>query len=417
MLVCDARAPISSALLLLDLDRFKALNDTRGRTNGDALLKQLAHRLVENVRQCDTVVRLGVDEFVVLLSAQDVSNQVDISAHAEQVGRKLLLALQERFNLPDGDYIASTSIGIRLFDRQSGSADDILRQADLAMVHSKNAGGNTLTFFDVAMERAVFEQAQLDVDLRRALHESQFLLYYQPQVESKSGQIVGAEALIRWLHPLRGLVFPLDFIPHAERTGLILDIGLWVLECACNQLAHWANSKQTSALTLAVNVTARQFEAPDFAPCLINILEKTKANPRLLKLELTESVLAGDPESVISSMQQLKTLGIGFALDDFGTGYSSLSYLSRLPLDQLKIDRSFVSAVESGGCNMTICAATISLARSLKLSVVAEGVETEAQQYSLGTIHQCEYLQGYLFGRPLTIADFEVLVNQPINWA
>jgi EAL domain-containing protein (putative c-di-GMP-specific phosphodiesterase class I) len=216
---------------------------------------------------------------------------------------------------------------------------------------------------------------------------------------------------------LRGLVFPLDFIPHAERTGLILDIGLWVLECACNQLAHWAKSAQTSALTLAVNVTARQFEAPDFAPCLINILEKTKANPRLLKLELTESVLAGDPESVISSMQQLKTLGIGFALDDFGTGYSSLSYLSRLPLDQLKIDRSFVSAVESGGCNMTICAATISLARSLKLSVVAEGVETEAQQYSLGTIHQCEYLQGYLFGRPLTIADFEVLVKQPINWA
>jgi diguanylate cyclase (GGDEF)-like protein/PAS domain S-box-containing protein len=408
----EAQVPFSGALLLIDLDRFKTLNDTRGRASGDALLKQLALRLLENVRQGDTVVRLGVDEFVVLLNAQNISNQTDASAQAEQVGRTLLLALQQQFNLPDGDHIASASIGVTLFDRQSGSADDILRQADLAMVHSKNAGGNTLNFFGEAMERAVVEQAQLDVDLRRALPESQFQLYYQPQVESTSGRIVGAEALIRWQHPLRGLVPPLDFIPHAERTGLILNIGLWVLESACTQLAYWAKSEQTSALSIAVNVTARQFEAPDFALRLINILEKTQANPRLLKLELTESVLAGDPESVITSMQQLKTLGIGFALDDFGTGYSSLSYLSRLPLDQLKIDRSFVSAVESGGSNLTICAATISLARSLNLQVVAEGVETDAQQYFLGTVHQCEYLQGYLFGKPMTIADFEVLVKQ-----
>jgi diguanylate cyclase (GGDEF)-like protein/PAS domain S-box-containing protein len=407
-----ARTPLFGALMFLDLDKFKSLNDTRGHASGDALLQQVAHRLVENVRQGDTVARLGGDEFVVLLSAIDALSLADAAVHAERVGRKLILGLHQQFDLPDGFFTTSASIGITLFDGQTGSVDDILRQADLAMYQSKNAGGNTLTFFDAAMESAALDHAQLEGDLRRAIREHQFELYYQPLVESKTGRIVGAEALIRWRHPQRGLVPPVEFIPHAERTGLIGTIGLWVLETACERLALWAKSAETSALTVAVNVTAQQFETPGFAEYLSGLLEHTRANPRLLKLELTESVFAGDPDAVIAAMNRLKILGVSFALDDFGTGYSSLSYLSRLPLDQLKIDRSFVSAVESGDSNVTICAATISLARSLNLRVVAEGVETEAQRYFLGTVHRCEYLQGYLFGRPMPVADFEALIRQ-----
>jgi EAL domain-containing protein (putative c-di-GMP-specific phosphodiesterase class I) len=356
------------------------------------------------------VARLGSDEFAVLLSTQNASNLADAALHAERVGRKLLLALDQQFNLPDGLFVASASIGIALFDGQTGSADDVLRQAELAMYQSKNAGGNTLTHFDAAMELAVLEQAQLDYDLRRALHENQFELYYQPQVGSMSARIVGAEALIRWRHPQRGLVPPVEFIPHVERTGLIGSIGLWVLETACEQLAIWAKSAPTATLTVAVNVTAHQFETPGFAQYVIGLLNKTQVNPHLLKLELTESVFAGNTDAVIAAMHQLKAAGVGFALDDFGTGYSSLAYLSRLPLDQLKIDRSFVSAVELGDDNVTICAATINLARSLKLEVVAEGVETEAQRYFLSTVHHCEFLQGYLFGRPMPVAEFEAMV-------
>jgi diguanylate cyclase (GGDEF)-like protein/PAS domain S-box-containing protein len=409
--VSATHAPAYGALLLLNLDKFKVLNDTQGRASGDALLQQVAHRLVESVCHTDTVARLGSDEFVVLLTAMEASTLADAAVHAERVGRTLLHALDQQFTLPEGLFVASASIGIALFDGQTGSADDVLRQADLAMYQSKNAGGNTLTFFDVAMELAVLEQAQLDSDLRRALHEKQFELFYQPQVDSKNARIVGVEALIRWRHPQRGLVPPMDFIPHVERTGLIGSIGLWVLETACAQLAVWARSVETSALTIAVNVTAGQFETPGFAQYVIGLLDKTQVNPRLLKLELTESVFAGNTDAVIAAMHRLKAVGVGFALDDFGTGYSSLAYLSRLPLDQLKIDRSFVSAVEKGDNNVTICAATISLARSLKLEIVAEGVETEAQRYFLATVHPCEFLQGYLFGHPMPVTEFEALLR------
>jgi EAL domain-containing protein (putative c-di-GMP-specific phosphodiesterase class I) len=278
------------------------------------------------------------------------------------------------------------------------------------MYQSKNIGGKTYTFFDPTMESAALEHAQMEGDLREGLQSKQFELYYQPQVEGGSGRIMGAEALIRWNHPQRGMVSPVQFIPHAERTGLILPLGQWVLETACEVLASWIARPETEHLTLAVNVSAQQFQSSGFAGQVVATLARTGANPARLKLELTESIFAGNADEIVATMLELKALGVGFSLDDFGTGYSSLAYLSRMPLDQLKIDRSFVSAIESGDTNVVICAATISLAHSLRLKVVAEGVETEAQRYFLATVHHCDMLQGYLFGRPVPRAEFEKLL-------
>jgi EAL domain-containing protein (putative c-di-GMP-specific phosphodiesterase class I) len=252
----------------------------------------------------------------------------------------------------------------------------------------------------------------MENDLRNALREQQFELHYQPQVNDRTGEVAGAEALIRWNHPERGMVSPVEFIPHAERTGLIIKLGQWVLETACQHLAAWARSPANSGLVIAVNVSAQQFQSPDFYNHVTAALERSGADPRQLKLELTESVFAGDVDSLIELMRRIKALGIGFSLDDFGTGYSSLSYLSRLPLDQLKIDRSFVGSIESGDNNVVICSATIGLAHSLKLKVVAEGVENDAQRHFLSTVHGCDLLQGYLYSRPLAPAAFERWLDQ-----
>ncbi|MBT3068674.1 bifunctional diguanylate cyclase/phosphodiesterase [Rhodoferax sp. U11-2br] len=407
----SARSGGCCAVLYLDLDNFKTLNDTQGHASGDQLLQWVAARLVDNLRQCDTVARIGGDEFVVVLPQLEARNQELVAIDVELVCQKLLQALARPYVFAHTDFYSTASMGVTFFDGQETSVDDVLKQADMAMYQAKSLGGNTFAFFDPVMESVALSHARLEVDLRQAIQSGQLELYYQPQVSGSSGRIVGAEALLRWQHPQRGLVPPGDFVPHAERTGLILPLGQWVLEQACVQLAAWAHQPEMKDLVLAVNVSAQQFKAIDFAEQVLATLARTGAQARLLKLELTESIFAGNIDEIVGMMNQLKGQGVGFSLDDFGTGYSSLAYLSRLPLDQLKIDRSFVANIESDNNNVAICAATIGLAHSLKLKVVAEGVENEAQRYFLSTVHRCDLLQGYLFGRPLPIGGFEDLLR------
>jgi diguanylate cyclase (GGDEF)-like protein/PAS domain S-box-containing protein len=405
-----ARSGTYGAVLFLDLDDFKSLNDTLGHDHGDLLLQQVAQRLTANVRQGDTVARLGGDEFVILLDNLEEA-PLEAASQVEIVCRKILEAIQQDYLLPRAEVHSSASIGVTLFQGQQNGIEELLKQADLAMYQSKEAGRNAYTFFDPAMEATMLQHAQMEVDLRRALKEEEFLLYYQAQVEGESARVLGVEALIRWNHPTRGMVFPDQFIPDAEESGLIVPIGLWVLKTACAQLANWATQAGMAHLSMAVNVSIQQFREPNFVDQVLEVLEQSGANPHRLKLELTESLFVNNVEDIIAKMTRLKAKGIGFSLDDFGTGYSSLAYLSRLPLDQLKIDRSFVMNLETSETNVAICAATISLAHSLKLKVVAEGVETEAQRYFLTTVHRCSLLQGYLFSRPLSLKAFENFVN------
>jgi diguanylate cyclase (GGDEF)-like protein len=401
-----------SALLYIDLDHFKTINDTLGHHSGDLLLQQVAKRLNSTVRESDTVARLGGDEFVIML--EDLSEHtIESSAQIEAVGDKILAELGQPYLLDGKEYRVTPSIGATYCSDSHVSPNDLMRQADIAMYQAKKSGRNTLRFFDPEMQKNINERVFLENELRIALDERQLKLYYQIQVDSLNNhRICGAEALIRWIHPQRGLVSPAEFIPLAEDTGLILPMGQWVLEAACKQLVKWSLQKQTAALTIAVNVSAFQFKQSDFADRVIDVIEQTGANPLRLKLELTESMLLTDIESVISKMRILKQRGVSFSLDDFGTGYSSLSYLSQLPLDQLKIDRSFVMNLETDENSVVISSAIISLAHSLKLKVVAEGIETEAQSYILSATLSCDYLQGYLFGKPIPIEQLEELLEE-----
>jgi diguanylate cyclase (GGDEF)-like protein/PAS domain S-box-containing protein len=410
MIFCE-RNKLMGAVLFIDLDHFKSLNDTMGHDHGDMLLKQVAQILSATVRQGDTVARLGGDEFVIVLGGLE-GTPLDAAADVEAVCRKLIAALKQDYQLGGTEYHGSASIGATLFTSRATTIEDLLKQADLAMYRSKEAGRNTYTFFDSTMEARVLARAQIETDLRRAMQDQQFLLHYQAQVDGTTGRVVGAEVLVRWQHPTRGMVSPAEFIPTAEETGLIVPLGHWVLETACAQLAAWAEQPASARLTIAVNVSAHQFRQADYVDRVIAALEQYNANPRNLKLELTESIFVDNIEDTIAKMAALKTIGVGFSLDDFGTGYSSLAYLSRLPLDQLKIDRSFVMDLGTSDRNAAICAATISLAHNLALEVVAEGVETETQRYFLTTVHRCDYLQGYLIGRPLPLAEFEAYVHE-----
>ncbi|HIJ62175.1 MAG TPA: EAL domain-containing protein [Rhodospirillaceae bacterium] len=397
------------AVLMLDLDHFKVLNDTRGHAEGDLLLQRVASRLIEAVRTADTVARLGGDEFVVILTGINENSLADAAVQVEGIAQKIVSVLGQSYALPSATFHCSASVGVTLFQGEAISAEDLLKQADMAMYQSKNMGGNSFTFFDRNMEIVALDHARAEADLRSALAEGQFELYFQPLIDGRSRNIIGAEALIRWNHPTRGMVSPAEFIPHAERTGLILPLGSWVMETACDHLAAWAERSEMSQLVLSINVSAKQFQAPDFARQMIAILDRTGANPHRLKIELTESLFAGNFDDIVAAMSMLQERGITFALDDFGTGFSSLSYLSRLPLDQLKIDRSFVAGIEAGDANVAICASIIGLARNLKLKVVAEGVETEAEAYFLAAVHRCDMLQGYMFSRPIQRLAFEGL--------
>jgi diguanylate cyclase (GGDEF)-like protein/PAS domain S-box-containing protein len=403
----SSRSGRNGALIFIDLDNFKDLNDTLGHDKGDQLLQQAAKRFSDCVRDGDTVARLGGDEFVVMLEGLN-ENYQEAATQAKFVGQKILSVLNQPYKLAEIEYQSSSSIGITLFGNAVVSVDDLLKQADLAMYQAKAAGRNTLRFFDPDMQAVVMARASLESDLRIGVMSNQFLLYYQPQVDG-NGHITGAEALIRWQHPRRGMVSPAEFIPAAEESGLILPLGNWVLETACAQLAEWATRPETAHLTLAVNISARQFHQPSFVDHVLVLLEGTGADPQKLKLELTESMLLNDVEDIITKMLALRSRGVVFSLDDFGTGYSSLSYLKRLPLDQLKIDQSFVRDMLSDPNDAAIACTIVTLGQSLGLTVIAEGVETVEQQVFLAE-HGCLACQGYLFGRPLPLLAFEKLL-------
>ena len=408
-LASSARSDRTGALLFIDLDNFKMLNDTLGHDKGDLLLQQVAQRLRDCVREGDSVARLGGDEFVLVL--EDLSPcATEAATQTEAVGEKILATLNLPYDLAGHIYHNTPSIGITLFDDHLCSVDELMKYADLAMYDAKKAGRNTLRFFDPKMQATVTLRASLEKELREALQQHQFILHYQPQVDAV-GRITGTEALVRWQHPQRGLVSPGIFIPLAEETGLILPLGHWVLETACRQLLTWAGQAATAHLTIAVNVSAVQFRHPDFVAQVLALLEHTGANPKKLKLELTESLLLDNVEDIITKMTALKPLGIHFSLDDFGTGYSSLSYLKQLPLDQLKIDQSFVRDLLTDPNDAAIARTILALAQSLGLSVIAEGVESEAQRGCL-ELQGCLAYQGYLFGRPVPVAEFEKLLRR-----
>jgi len=407
-LAASARSRKYGALLFIDLDNFKTLNDTLGHNTGDLLLQQVAQRLLSSVRQKDTAARLGGDEFVVML--EDLSeNAQEAAIHAEISGKKILAALNAPYLLDDHEYRCSSSIGATMFCGHGVAEDDLLRHVDIAMYQAKHRGRNNLCFFDQAMQAVITERAELEADLRVALEQQQFILYYQQQI-SQDGQIVGAEVLIRWQHPERGLILPMDFIPLAEETGLILAIGQWVLETACAQLKRWENNPQTQHLQLAVNVSAHQFHQIDFVKQITDILEKSAIDPTRLKLELTESMLLENRAEIAVKMQALKAIGVGFSLDDFGTGYASLAYLTQLTFDQLKIDQSFVHKIGVNHNDSVIIKAIIGMTNNLHdMQIIAEGVETEAQRAFLEE-HGCALCQGFLFSKPLPLAEFEALL-------
>ncbi len=398
------------ALLFIDLDNFKTLNDTLGHDQGDLLLQQVAHRLNTCVRAVDTVARLGGDEFVVMLEELSPRPE-DLAIHARSVGEKILTTLAVPYALAGYQYRSTPSIGIAPFTGGQASVGELLKQADLAMYQAKTAGRNTLRFFDPQMQAVVSERASLESDLRSALSQDEFLLHFQPQVR-QSGLVVGVEALLRWAHPKRGMVSPAQFIPLAEETGLILPLGRWVLHTACKLLAGWQDDPALSHLTMAVNVSSRQFRHASFVDDVARVLAITGAPSGLLKLELTESLLVEDMETTIATMAALRSYGVGFSLDDFGTGYSSLSYLKRMPLDQIKIDQSFVRDLLTDPNDAAIVDTIIGLSRNLGLEVIAEGVET-AEQRDLLARAGCQLYQGYLFSRPLSVDVLEAFLRSP----
>jgi diguanylate cyclase (GGDEF)-like protein/PAS domain S-box-containing protein len=414
ILASSARSGHPGALLLIDLDNFKQLNDTMGHAIGDQLLVSVAQRLRHSTRAADTVARMGGDEFVVIL--EGLAGDALAAIEAEQVAAKILTHLAEPHSLSLTDlsgvpvqrsHQCTSSIGIALFNEHSGSADELMKRADTAMYQAKAAGRNTLRFFDQAMQNVVSQRAALEIDLRNALAAQQFVLHYQAQVDA-TGHITGAEALVRWQHPVRGLVPPGEFIPLAEETGLVIPLGQWVLETACQQLAAWSKIPALAHLSLAVNVSARQLGLSDIVERVLAVMRASGAPANRLKLELTESLLLDNADEVIHKMAALKAQGIGFSLDDFGTGYSSLAYLKRLPLDQLKIDQSFVRDVLSDANDAVIARTVVALGKSLGLHVIAEGVETAAQRDFL-LRNGCLAFQGYLFSRPVPLAQFEAL--------
>ncbi len=411
-LTACARHGRHGALLLIDLDNFKSLNDTLGHAVGDSLLIEVAARLGSCVREGDTVARLGGDEFVVIIG--DLEGGELAAVKAERVAEKIQEKLAESYVLDitaDGEmngecmHNCTSSIGIALFRDQSLSIDELMKRADTAMYQAKDAGRNTLRFFDPEMQAAVQARAAMERDLRRAIAEEQFVVYYQPQVDAAS-RVTGAEALVRWDHPERGLIEPAEFIPLAEETGLILPLGRWVMEKVCRQLAVWAQSPRTEHLTLAVNVSARQFNMPNFVGDVTTLVDRSGIRADRLKLELTESSLLENAGDIIVKMTALKARSVGFSMDDFGTGYSSLSYLKQLPLDQLKIDQSFVRDILTHPNDAAIAKTIVALAQCLGLSVIAEGVETEAQ-WDFLVNNGCPTCQGYYFCRPVPLDEFE----------
>jgi diguanylate cyclase (GGDEF)-like protein/PAS domain S-box-containing protein len=397
------------AILFIDLDNFKELNDIRGYEVGDALLIDVAKRLQHCVRSNDMVACLGGDDFVIVL--EELSRKTEKAAmQAESFAEKIHAALSQPFDLQGQQYYSACSIGISLFCNHNTSVDDLLKYADTAIYQAKRSGRNSIRFFDPATHAALKERIALEFDLRLALPNQQFQLHYQIQVDN-TGKILGAEALIRWQHPERGLVLPTQFIYLTEESGLIVSVGLWILETACAQIKCWELNEHTQDLQLAVNVSARQFRQADFVEQVCTVLAKTAINPNRLKLELTESLILEDVSGTIIKIRALKEKGVHFSMDDFGTGYSSLSYLSKLPMDQLKIDQSFVCNIGVKPSDAVIVQTIIGMAKNLDMEVIAEGVETEQQRDFLER-NGCTHYQGYLFSKPLPLEEFEQLLGK-----
>lgn len=405
----SSRSHHCGAALFLDMDKFKTLNDTMGHEYGDLMLVEVARRIQTCVRETDTVARLGGDEFVVLIE-EIGTNMKEASQKVSLVAEKIRAALCEPYSLKDSEYHSSPSIGVAMYLGNSEPVDVLIKHADMAMYQAKDSGRNAVRFFDPVMQEAIDMRASIEADLRRALPQQQMQLYYQIQVDSEYRPI-GAEALIRWKHPQHGMVSPAHFIPVAEESSLIHDIGNWVIETACRQLAEWEKDEQMRNLTLAINVSAQQFRLSDFVSRLEERVLHHGASFDRLKLELTESVILENVADVVAKMHALKALGIRLSLDDFGTGYSSLSYLKQLPLDQLKIDQSFVRDITTDPNDAVMVKTIIDMAKNFRLNVIAEGVETEAQLTFLKE-SKCMAYQGYYFSKPVPIEQFEALVKQ-----
>jgi diguanylate cyclase (GGDEF)-like protein/PAS domain S-box-containing protein len=404
-LLVSTRSNRMNALLLVGLDNFKTLNDTLGHQTGDLLLQDIARRITSSVREADTVARFGGDEFVVLI--EDLSEERENAAtQAKAVGEKILAAIGQPCLLDGRECLITSSMGVAVFGGKREGSNEVLQRADVAMHQAKLEGRNTICFFAPALQAAVNARAATERDIRHGIAANQFALYYQPQVDC--GRLIGAEALLRWKHPSRGTLLPGDFISSAEETGLILPLGAWVLETACRQIAAWADCSNTAGISVAVNISALQLRQPDFVEAVLSALDRATANPKNLDLELTESLLVGNVEDVIGKMNKLKSHGVRFSMDDFGTGYSSLSYLKRLPLDQLKIDRSFVRDILVDNCSGAIAQSIISLGGAMGFSVIAEGVESEEQREFLARLG-CQAFQGYLCSRPLPLEEFQLL--------
>jgi diguanylate cyclase (GGDEF)-like protein len=394
-------------VLFVDLDRFKTINDTLGHPAGDMLLQQAGVCLAELLRDEDTVGRVGGDEFLILLPGLDTVQDV---AH---VTDKIHESLSVPFKVTGHQLHITASIGISLYPRDADKAETLVKYADTALYLAKEQGRDTFRFFSPELDAKVRARLHMENDLRFAIDRDELLLHYQPQMNLSTGQLTGAEALIRWQHPLHGLVSPADFITIAEETGLIIPIGEWVLRTACTQARTWQLAG-ISGFRISVNLSGRQLEQTEFAATLHRILDETKCDPHLLELEITESTVMNQPEQAIVKLQALHEMGIQLAMDDFGTGYSSLAYLKRFPLDRLKIDKSFVDGIPEDNDDMVIVQTTIVLARQLRLKVTAEGVETEAQQLFLKA-NRCDEMQGYLLSKPLLAEELEKLSVFPVS--
>ncbi|MBF0392860.1 MAG: EAL domain-containing protein [Alphaproteobacteria bacterium] len=394
------------ALVLVSLDRFKTVNETLGHQVGDALLREVAARITSAVRNDDTVARMRGDTFCCVLSDLEQTND------ANPIIARLLDCFTSSFVLSGHELFVTSSIGISVFPHDGASVDDLLQKAETAMNRSKDKAENTYHFYTPEMNANTIEQLRLETDLRKAIGRNDFVLYYQPKVETDTGRVVGAEALIRWMHPEMGMVPPGRFIPIAEDTGLIIPIGEWALRNACEQIRHWQRSGLVP-VPIAVNLSAHQFRQPDLVEMVVRVLEETGVAPSLLELELTESAVMQNAELTVTTLMRLHEHGIGLSIDDFGTGYSSLSYLKRFPIDKLKIDRSFVQDLGTNAAGEEIVTAIVAMARSLNLRVVAEGVETEVQLRLLRQL-KCEEVQGYYFSRPVPAERFEEVLKAGI---
>ncbi len=392
-----------SALLFIDLDQFKTINDSLGHSAGDQLLIEVARRLQACVRRMDTVARLGGDEFVVLLT--DVTLE-----GASEVARKILDVVARSFQFNEHELGVTPSLGISIYPQDGRDFETLLKHADTAMYRAKDAGRNAFQFFTSEMNEAALERLMLENSLRQGLERGEFILYYQPQVNVRSGQIVGAEALVRWRHPKIGLVPPGKFIPAAEISGLIVSIGEWVLRESCRQNKAWQDAGLPS-ISVAVNISSVQFRGGQLEENVRSVLAETGMPAECLELELTEGILMGGASETVDTLKRMSDMGVKLAIDDFGTGYSSLSYLKRFPIDKLKIDQSFVRDIVVDPDDLAIANAVISMGHSLRLSVIAEGVE-RSEQLEILTKEGCDEVQGYYFSAPLPAADFAELLRQ-----